>query len=662
MKFRLKAPYKPTGDQPQAIETLVANLNAGVRDQTLLGVTGSGKTFTIANVIERVQKPTLVISHNKTLAAQLYQEFKEFFPESAVHYFVSYYDYYQPEAYIPRSDTYIEKDAKINEKIDAFRHATTADLLTRRDVIVVASVSCIYGAGDPEEYAKMAINIHVGQKSSPRDIIQKLVLLQYSRNVLDPRQGTFRPRENAVEIYLPSGEEIILVEFEKNAISAIRKKSVALAAIPEMIGAFRIFPAKHFVTPKDKLLLAILRIKDELRSQIEKFKKEGKVLELERIKQRTNFDLEMLQNAGYVAGIENYSRHFSFRDAGDPPYTLIDYFPRTTNGRADFLTVIDESHATIPQVRGMYNGDQARKLTLVNYGFRLPSALDNRPLKFEEFRNKTAQTIYASATPADYEYKVSQNKKGVRYVAEQVIRPTGLIDPELEVRPTQNQIRDLVIEIKKRVAKKERALVIALTKHLAEDVAQYLSDQGIKTTYLHSEIKTLDRPDILTDLRKGEYDVLVGINLLREGLDLPEVSFIGILDADKEGFLRNDRTLLQIIGRAARHLDGKVILYGDVITDSMKRAMDETNRRRKIQAEYNKKHKITPTQIVKAIRKTLSEEVKETADEPSFITEGPKKKLRDSLVHEMRKAAKSMNFELAARIRDRIKQLDSSTA
>ncbi|OHA09799.1 MAG: excinuclease ABC subunit B, partial [Candidatus Sungbacteria bacterium RIFCSPLOWO2_02_FULL_48_13b] len=475
-------------------------------------------------------------------------------------------------------------------------------------------------------------------------------------------QGTFRPRENAVEIYLPSGEEIILVEFEKNAISAIRKKSVALAAIPEMIGAFRIFPAKHFVTPKDKLLLAILRIKDELRSQIEKFKKEGKVLELERIKQRTNFDLEMLQNAGYVAGIENYSRHFSFRDAGDPPYTLIDYFPRTPDGRADFLTVIDESHATIPQVRGMYNGDQARKLTLVNYGFRLPSALDNRPLKFEEFRNKTAQTIYASATPADYEYKVSQNKKGVRYVAEQVIRPTGLIDPELEVRPTQNQIRDLVIEIKKRVAKKERALVIALTKRLAEDVAQYLSDQGIKTTYLHSEIKTLDRPDILTDLRKGEYDVLVGINLLREGLDLPEVSFIGILDADKEGFLRNDRTLLQIIGRAARHLDGKVILYGDVITDSMKRAMDETNRRRKIQAEYNKKHKITPTQIVKAIRKTLSEEVKETADEPSFVTEGPKKKLRDSLVHEMRKAAKSMNFELAARIRDRIRKLDSSAA
>jgi excinuclease ABC subunit B len=426
-----------------------------------------------------------------------------------------------------------------------------------------------------------------------------------------------------------------------------------------MIGSFRVFPAKHFVTPKNKLLLAIERIKDELKEQLDKFKQEGKVLEFERIKQRTNFDLEMLQNAGYVAGVENYSRHLSFRNPGDPPYTLIDYFPKTPDGHADFLTIVDESHATIPQVRGMYNGDRARKLTLVDYGFRLPSALDNRPLQFDEFREKTAQTVYVSATPAEFEAKVSQDKKGVRFVAEQVIRPTGLLDPELEVRSTENQIRDLVEEIRKRVAKKERALVIALTKRLAEDVAQYLTDQGIKTTYLHSEVKTLDRPDILTDLRKGEYDVLVGINLLREGLDLPEVSFIGILDADKEGFLRNDRTLLQIIGRAARHLDGKVILYGDRITDSMKRAIDETNRRRKIQAAHNKKNKITPTQIVKAIRKSFTEEMKETEEEPSFITDGPKRKLRDSLAYEMKKAAKEMNFELAARIRDRIRKLDA---
>jgi len=547
----------------------------------------------------------------------------------------------------------------INEKIEAFRHAATANLFSRRDVIVVASVSCIYGAGDPEEYAKMAIDIFVGQKMSPRDLNRKLILMQYGRNMLDPRQGTFRPRDNTIEIYLPSGEETVLVEFENGQILSIKKRKVEPEAHAESVGAFKIFPAKHFVTPQNKLLLGIERIKDELKVQSAKFKSEGKVLELERIRQRTNFDIEMMQNAGYVAGIENYSRHLSFRDEGEPPYSLIDYFPHSQTGEAEFLTIIDESHATVPQIRGMYNGDRARKLTLVDYGFRLPSALDNRPLKFDEFRQKTGQTIYVSATPAEYEYQVSKDKKGLRYVAEQVIRPTGLIDPELEVRPTENQIRDLVAEIKKRVVKKERSLVIALTKRLAEDVAQYISDQGIKTTYLHSEVKTLDRPDILSDLRKGEYDVLVGINLLREGLDLPEVSFIGILDADKEGFLRNDRTLLQIIGRAARHLNGKVILYGDIITDSMKRAISETNRRRKIQAKYNKDHGITPTKIEKAIRKTLSEEMKETEDEPSFITDGPTKKLRESFVREMKKAAKDMNFELAARIRDRVKKLDA---
>lgn len=652
-KFVLRAPYSPTGDQPHAIKALLGNLGAGARDQILLGVTGSGKTFTIANVIAQVQKPTLVISHNKTLAAQLYQEFKEFFPENAVHYFVSYYDYYQPEAYIPRTDTYIEKDAAINETIDALRHASTADLLTRRDVIIVASVSCIYGIGDPEEYQKMAIDVSVGQKASARDIARRLVLVQYARNSLDPRKGNFRLRENALEIYLPSGEGVVRIEFEKGRIASITERAQEIESRSQPVNGFRIFPAKHFVTPKAKLLLAIERIKDELAQQIEKFSRDGKILERERIKQRTNFDIEMLTQMGYVAGIENYSRHLSFRDAGDPPYTLIDFFPK------DFLTVIDESHVSVSQIRGMYQGDRARKTTLVEYGFRLPSAIDNRPLTFDEFRAKTGQTIYVSATPADFEYQVSRDPKTrIPLIAEQLIRPTGLLDPELEVRPTAHQIKDLIAELKIRKEKNERSLVIALTKRLAEDVAHYLSEEGLKTTYLHSEVRTLERPDILADLRRGEYDVIVGINLLREGLDLPEVSFIGILDADKEGFLRNERTLLQIIGRTARHPDGKVILYGDRITDSMRRAIDETNRRRAIQDAYNKERGITPTKISKPVRESLRTQAL-AEQESALVPDGPARQMKNALAREMKKAAKDLNFELAARIRDRLKKLET---
>lgn len=717
-KFLLKSSFSPTGDQPSAINQLVANLGAGAKHQTLLGVTGSGKTFTMANVIERVQRPTLVISHNKTLAAQLYQEFKEFFPENAVHYFVSYYDYYQPEAYIPQTDTYIEKDAKINEMIDALRHASTASLLTRRDVIIVASVSCIYGIGDPEEYEKVSMELRVGEKISPKELIKHLTLLQYVRNPIDPRQGHFRVRENTVEVYLPSGEEKLLIEFEKNGITSVKKLFASVrvpARKPERLASVRIFPAKHFVTPPEKLEIAIANIRQELKERYAELKRQGKVLEAARLKQRTEFDLEMLEQTGYVNGIENYSRHLDFRKPGTPPHTLIDYFryrnPNDTNtpespekrsgkfgtfewnsghsGRfihhpetalPQFLTFIDESHVTLPQLRGMYLGDRSRKETLVEYGFRLPSAMDNRPLKFEEFNKKIGQVIYVSATPATYELRLSGrdpnnpnmpelsertggNKKFGTFgwnsgrsgrVVEQLIRPTGILDPEIEVRPTKNQIRDVIAEIKKRTAKHERSLVMALTKRLAEDIAEYLADAGIKAEYLHSEIKTLERPGRLAKLRKGEVDVMVGINLLREGLDLPEVSFIAILDADKEGFLRNETTLLQIIGRAARHLQGKVILYADTVTGSMKAAINETNRRRKIQEEYNCAHGISPRQIRKEIRKSLLEETKKEDEFP--VPEGPAKEIVKSLEREMKKAVKELNFELAARIRDQIRK------
>ncbi|MBI2055473.1 MAG: excinuclease ABC subunit UvrB [Candidatus Sungbacteria bacterium] len=651
MEFKLVSKFNPTGDQPQAIEKLAAGFRDGATHQTLLGVTGSGKTFSAANVIAQLQKPTLVISHNKTLAAQLYQEFKEFFPENAVHYFVSYYDYYQPEAYIPQTDTYIEKDAKINELIDSLRHAATASLLTRDDVLIVASVSCIYGIGDPEEYEKVAIDLKIGGKSTLRELARNLVLLQYAKNDYDPRQGHFRIRENTVEIYLPSGEETLNLKLEGGSIAQMTLKRSALDPrnYPLEIRFYKLFPAKHFVTPRAKLKLAIRNIREELKEQLETLKKENKLLEAERLAQRTNFDMEMLEHTGYTSGIENYSRQLSFRPAGSPPFTLIDYYRHRFGD--DFLTIIDESHVSLPQLRGMYHGDRVRKETLVEYGFRLPSAVDNRPLQFNEFNEKVRHVLFASATPSPYELLKSKS-----YVVEQLIRPTGVLDPKIEVRPTKNQMQDVVAEIKKRVAKKERSLVMALTKRLAEDIAEYLSEAGIKAEYLHSEVKTLDRPDILKRLREGEHEALVGINLLREGLDLPEVSFIAILDADKEGFLRNETTLLQIVGRAARHTDGTVVLYADKVTESMARAISETERRRKTQEEYNRKHGLTPQKIEKAIRKSLLEELSPKEDAEIFLPSGPTREMVLALEREMKKAAKEMNFELAAKIRDRIKK------
>ena len=652
MNFKLHSLYKPTGDQPQAIEKLVAGLNSGKKFQTLIGVTGSGKTFTMANVIAGLNRPALVISHNKTLAAQLYQEFKEFFPENAVHYFVSYYDYYQPEAYMPTTDTYIEKDAKINDFIDRLRHASTESALTRRDFIIVASVSCIYGVGDPEEYEKIALDLREGQTIKRADLLGRLADMQYGRNDIDNLHGTFSVKGEAVEIVSPDGEKITRLDFFGNEIESLSERANSLSALSarKKIGARKIFPAKHFITPKEKLDIASRNIKTELDDQLKELTDSGKILEAERLKQRTNFDLEMLKETGYVSGIENYSRQLSFREPGTPPSTLLDYLP------GDSLIFIDESHMSVPQIRGMYEGDRARKQVLIDYGFRLPSALDNRPLKFKEFENKVGQTIFVSATPASFEIEKSGND-----VAEQLIRPTGLLDPEIEIRPAKTQFDDLTKEIEKSVAKKERVLVLTLTKRLAEDISEHLRDKKIKAEYLHSEIKTLERSKTLRDMRRGDFDVLVGINLLREGLDLPEVGLIAVLDADKEGFLRNKVALIQMIGRAARNPNGRAILYADTITGSIRETIEETDRRRKVQNDYNIKNGITPEAIKKDIRPPFWLEDKPTKDPLEAELKKLQQELKDparikaELERQMLEAASELRFEEAAKLRDLLK-------
>ena len=641
--FELHSPFKPTGDQPQAIEKLVQNLKSGARHNILLGVTGAGKTFVMSNIIEKIGKPVLLISHNKTLAAQTYQEFKEFFPENAVHYFVSYYDYYQPEAYIPQSDTYIEKDAKINEEVDRLRHAATQDLLIRQDVIIVASVSSIYNIGSPEDYQKVSLEISPGQKMKRKDFLKNLVSLQYQRNDTDLKPGTFRVRGEIVEIALVTGQGILKVELFGEGIEKISLSQTLLTLkYVAITGKYRLFPAHFWVTPQERISLAADNIKLELQEQVNKLKKEKKLLEAQRLEQRTNYDLEMLRETGYCHGVENYSRHLEFRKPGEPPFTLIDYFPQ------NFILFIDESHQALPQLHAMANQDRARKKTLIEYGFRLPSAIDNRPLTFEEFEKKISQAVYVSATPGEEERK----KVGKKHIVEQLIRPTGLLEPSIEIRPTKSQVKDLILEIKKRVEKKERVLVVTLTKRLAEALADYLNEEGISCQWLHLEVKTLERPVILKNLRLGKFDVLVGINLLREGLDLPEVALVAILDADKEGFLRSETTLIQTMGRAARHISGHVILYADKITKSMAAAIKEVKRRRKIQEEYNREYHITPKPIVKEIREwPFANKEKVIASEFWMIRD---KKL---LEKEMKEAAKNLDFERAAEIRDLIKTL-----
>lgn len=644
--FKLISKFKPKGDQPKAIKQLIDNLKSNQKHQVLLGVTGSGKTFTMASVISKIQKPTLVISPNKTLAAQLYQEFKEFFPNNGVHYFVSYYDYYQPEAYIPQTDTYIEKDAKINQEIDRLRHAATQDVLSRKDVIVVASVSCIYNIGSPENYQNVSLEIEPEQKMKRKDFISHLVSLQYKRNDIDFKPGSFRARGDIIEIYLVTGEKSLKIEFSDDKIkkifiaSPIVNKSYKLEA-----KSYKLFPATFWVAPQKKLPLAIENIRLELEERLKVLKKQKKLVEAQRLEQKTNYDLEMIRETGFCHGIENYSRQLEFRSPGEPPFSLVDYF-RHYNPDG-FLMFIDESHISTPQIRAMSVQDKIRKETLIEYGFRLPSAVDNRPLKFEEFKERQPQTIYVSATPADYEIKESKNN-----IVEQLIRPTGLLEPSIEIKKTENQIKDLIKEIGKEISKKQRVLVVTLTKRLAEEISDYLIERGIKTQYLHSEIKTMERPEILKNLREGKYDVLVGINLLREGLDLPEVALIAILDADKEGFLRNKTTLIQTMGRAARHPEGRIILYADKTTLSMKLAIDEINRRRKIQEDYNKKNNIKPEAIIKDIRNWGFSKKEDVAEEFYLIHD---KKL---LGKEMKTAAKNLDFERAAEIRDLIKKID----
>lgn len=650
MEFKIHSDFKPMGDQPQAIDGLVEGLNNNLKHQTLLGVTGSGKTFTMANIIERVQKPTLVIAHNKTLAYQLASEFKEFFPENAVEYFVSYYDYYQPEAYVPQSDTFIEKDSSINDEIDKLRHSATMSLFERRDVIIVASVSCIYGLGDPIDYENLVVSLRPGMVKDRNEIMKKLVDIQYVRNDINFVRGTFRVRGDVLEIFPAfSSENSIRVEFFGDEIDRITEMNALTGEVIGYRKHIAIYPASHFATSEEKVKRAIVTIEEELEERLQVLKDQEKLLEAQRIEQRTRYDLEMLSEMGFCSGIENYSRHLSQRPAGSRPYTLIDYFPK------DFLTIIDESHATLPQIRGMFNGDRARKQTLVDYGFRLPSALDNRPLHFSEFEKLMNQTIYVSATPGPYEEEHEQNK------VEQIIRPTGLLDPEIEVRPTKNQIDDLIGEVNDRIDAGERVLVTTLTKKMAEDLSRHLKEIGMKVTYMHSDIDTIERMEIIRDLRLGVYDVLVGINLLREGLDIPEVSLVIILDADKEGFLRSETSLIQTSGRAARNVKGKVIMYADTITGSMKTTLDETNRRREIQDKFNKEHGITPKSVSKSVREVIEatiaaeSEVKYEAVE-SFSNEEIHAMI-DALKTEMYKAAESLDFEKAAEIRDKIEEL-----
>ncbi|MBM6753666.1 excinuclease ABC subunit UvrB [Lactobacillus alvi] len=656
-QFDLVSDYQPTGDQPEAIEQLTRGIKKGEHAQILLGATGTGKTFTISNVIKNVNKPTLILSHNKTLAGQLYGEMKKFFPHNAVEYFVSYYDYYQPEAYVPSSDTYIEKDASINDEIDQLRHSATSSLLERNDVIVVASVSSIFGLGSPAEYQNHVVSLRVGQEISRDRLLRELVTIQFDRNDIDFQRGRFRVRGDVVEVFPASREEKALrIEFFGDEIDRIREVDALTGEVFGDLEHVSIFPATHFLTSDEIMDLALPEIEADMNKQVEKFTKEGKLLEAERIKQRTTYDIEMMREMGYTNGIENYSRYMDRRKSGEPPYTLLDFFPK------DFLLIVDESHQTMPQVRGMYNGDRARKQQLIDYGFRLPSALDNRPLKLAEFEKHVNQVIYMSATPGPYEEAQTD------HVVQQIIRPTGLLDPTIEVRPIMGQIDDLVGEINKRIEKHERVLITTLTKKMSEDLSDYLKDLGLKVKYLHSDIKTLERTQIIRDLRLGKFDVLVGINLLREGLDIPEVSLVAILDADKEGFLRNERSLIQTIGRAARNANGAVIMYADTVTESMQKAIDETKRRRKIQEAYNKKHGITPKTIIKPIQEVISAVKKVEDDETDQSAEftaadfaklkaSEQKQMLAELTDQMRSAAKRLDFEQAATLRDTIMEL-----
>lgn len=648
-KFKIHSKFKPMGDQPKAIDSLAQGIEEGQEFQTLLGVTGSGKTYTMANIIEKVQKPTIVLAHNKTLAAQLCSEFKEFFPDNIVEYFVSYYDYYQPEAYVASTDTFIEKDASINDEIDELRHSATSALLTHDDVIVVSSVSCIYGIGEVEEYRNKMLTLNVGEEISRDDVIEKLINMFYERNNLELKRGTFRVRGDILEI-MPINEhgKCIRVDFFGDEIDKIYEYDTVTGSILATKKSISLFAASHFITSEDKIQKAIVNIREELKERLLYFKSENKLLEYQRLMERTNYDLEMLAETGTCRGVENYSRHMALKEAGATPTTLIDFFPK------DFLLVIDESHVTVPQVRGMYNGDQARKQVLVDYGFRLPSAKDNRPLKFEEFEEKINQVIFVSATPGEYELECTNNN-----TVEQIIRPTGLLDPTIEVKSSEGQIDDLIGEINLRIEKNERVLITTLTIRMAEELTTYLKSMDIKVAYLHSEIKTLERLKIIHDLRQGKYDVLVGINLLREGIDIPEVSLIAIMDADKQGFLRSDRSLIQTIGRAARNANGHVIMYADSISDAMKKAISETKRRREIQIKYNNEHNITPKTIVKAIRDVISNTDTEGLPKNEKLSKKEKIKMIENLEKEMREAAKNLDFERAMELRDIIFELKS---